>query len=62
MGIHCPGKSFGVVPVALLNENVAMCIAIRARTVTVAIAAPNILALKTGLLCPPYTNCVIVAR
>jgi len=61
MGIHCPGKSFGAVPVALVNETIAMSIAIRVETVTVAVAAPNILALKTGLLCPPYTNCVIVA-
>jgi len=61
MGIHCPGKSFGAVPVALVNETIAMSIAIRVETVTVAVAAPNILALKIGLLCPPYTNCVIVA-
>lgn len=61
MGIQCPGKSFGAVPVALVNETIAMSIAIRVETVTVAVAAPNILALKTGLLCPPYTNCVIVA-
>lgn len=61
LGIHCPGKSFRAVPVALVNETVAMSIAIRVETVTVAVAAPHILALKTGLLCPPYTNCVIIA-
>lgn len=61
MGIQCPGKSFGAVPVALVNKTVAMCIAIRVEPITVAVAAPNILALKTGLLRPPYTNRVIVA-
>jgi hypothetical protein len=62
MGVHFLGKSFGAVPVALVSETIAMCISIRVvEPVTVAIAAPNILALKTDL-CPPYTNCVIVAR
>lgn len=59
--INCPGKSFGAVPVALVNETVAMCIAIRVEPIAVAVAAPDILALKTGLLCPPYTNCAIIA-
>ena len=51
--------SFGAVPVALVNETVAMGVAICVDPIA---AAPDILALQTDLLCTPYTNGVIVAR
>ena len=54
--------SFGAVPVALVNETVAMGVAICVDPIAAAAAAPDILALQTGLLCTPYTNGVIVAR
>ena len=62
MEIHCPGKSFSAVPVALVNETVAMCFAVRMDPIAAAAAAPNILELQAGLLCPPYTNGMIVTR
>ena len=51
--------SFGAVPIALVNETVAMGVAICVDPIA---AAPDILALQTDLLCTPYTNGVIVAR
>ena len=57
MPVNCP--SFGAVPIALVNETVAMGVAICVDPIA---AAPDILALQTDLLCTPYTNGVIVAR
>ena len=54
--------SFGAVPIALVNETVAMGVAICVDPIAAAATAPDILALQTGLLCTPYTNGVIVAR
>jgi hypothetical protein len=53
-------QSFAAVPIALVNETVGMTVAVCVDPV--AAAAANILSLQTGLLHPPNTDCMIVAR